>query len=874
MNAPLTPGAKVEVIGRPVNVGLGATLADAMFRPLGKALPTTETSLGLPVLRLIQQVRALDPAAADQGYSVRLRASVTWSTAAGRQIYVMDYSGGVAVSLPANFGAAPAPGTPLDITGISRSGDFAPIVQAETVLARDGMVRPSERPTSLEQALSGSEESQVVTISGYVRSAERSGPWHRLLVATPTGEFTAVLPFTMLVDALPGAVVQFTGICRALTDSQRQLTGIEVLVAGSDGVKIEEPAPANAFDTPARTIASLRQFNLLTRFNHRVRVSGVVVHYNPGEFARVQDGAHALLVLSRQSTPLRPGDRIDIVGFPGRRGQRIVLRESVFQVTAHDQEPAASELDDPAVLHPELDGRLVRLSARLVAVSQRAHQVRLICESGNIVFDALADAGEAERLQSIRVGSHLALTGVYDLQFDQNAHARAFELQLRTHRDIRTLAAPPWLTAPRALTLMAVLIGIAAAGFGWVFSLHRRVDRQTGVIREQIEKSARLEAELVRSSKLESLGVLAGGIAHDFNNLLTVILGNISLVLHGDSPLGGEDQHCLRESERAGFRARDLTQQLLIFAKGGDPVRSAVSLPDVVREAAVFALHGSKVRSEFDFAADLAPAHVDRGQISQVVHNIVINAMQAMPGGGIVRLSLHNTPVTEAEALPIPPGPYLMLAIADSGTGIAPELRPRIFEPYFTTKKTGHGLGLATVYSIVKKHVGHIAVESTLGEGTTFRLWLPAADAPAPAAATTPAAPAPLQGRVLLMDDEASVRRIGGAMLRKLGLEVDEAAEGREAVRVFGAARGSGRPFALVILDLTVPGGMGGKDTAEALRQLDPAVRLIVSSGYSNDPIMASYREHGFQGCIPKPYGFEQFAREVSDVLATRRPPA
>ena len=384
----------------------------------------------------------------------------------------------------------------------------------------------------------------------------------------------------------------------------------------------------------------------------------------------------------------------------------------------------------------------------------------------------------------------------------------------------------------------------------------------------------RLDEEMQRASKLEAVGILAGGIAHDFNNILTVVLGNITLAemdAGPDAPVA----RLLREGKRATLRARDLTQQLLTFAKGGEPVRAAVNLPELLRETTDFALHGAKARAEFQIAEDLWPANADKGQLGQVVQNLVINSVQAMPEGGVLRVGAGNVTLAgSAGDPPLPPGRYVRLSVADTGTGIAAEYLAKIFDPYFTTKQQGSGLGLATVYSIVKKHQGHIEVESQLGRGTTFHLWLPAAARAADENVARPAPAAPLKARVLLMDDEEPIRELARIFLRRLGLECEPAVDGAQAVQKFQEARAAGRPFDLVLMDLTVPGGMGGREALELLKKIDPGVRAIVSSGYSQDPVMANYRAHGFMGILPKPYDLDQLRQVLEETLENRGPGA
>ena len=388
------------------------------------------------------------------------------------------------------------------------------------------------------------------------------------------------------------------------------------------------------------------------------------------------------------------------------------------------------------------------------------------------------------------------------------------------------------------------------------------------IIVQDVTEKRRLEEERHRASKLESIGLLAGGIAHDFNNILAAIVGFVSAAKLRTTP----DQpiyRTLEAAEMAAVRATRLTKQLLTFAKGGAPVKKVAALAPIVREAAGFALVGSNVKCAFSTPEDLWSAEVDEGQIAQVIHNLVLNAAQAMPQGGIVTVAAGNVSPGAAE-LPagVAGGEYVEITVRDHGVGIAPENLGSIFDPYFTTKNSGSGLGLATSYSIVKAHRGAITVSSRLGVGTTFTVLIPASRA---TPSTSPAGVSGVvsgRGRVLVMDDEEQVRDAYREVLTLLGYEVELARDGREAIELFADAIGRDAPFAAVILDLTVPGGLGGRDTVRELQKLDPDVKAIVASGYVDDSILANPGDAGFCGVLTKPFTIDELSRMLQGVIA------
>ena len=384
-----------------------------------------------------------------------------------------------------------------------------------------------------------------------------------------------------------------------------------------------------------------------------------------------------------------------------------------------------------------------------------------------------------------------------------------------------------------------------------------------------VTERRKLEDELLRTEKLDSIGVLAGGIAHDFNNFLTAILGNITLAKLDINP-GDEGYDRLSEAENAVLRAKELANQLLTFSKGGMPLKKSTDLVTLVRETALFALRGSNVVCDFFIPDSLWRAQVDGGQIGQVVHNLVLNAQQAMPGGGVCRIECDNLNLRNPQKTGLKNGKYVRIRIKDHGKGIQRENIHKIFDPYFTTKEKGSGLGLTTAYYIIKNHDGLISVDSEPGEGASFSIYLPASKDQVESIRSAEAGTGKLRARILVMDDMEIIRKVLGNMLNQIGYdEIEFACDGSQAVELYRKALTGGKPFDVILMDLTVPGGMGGTEAVKLILEMNPSAKTIVSSGYSDGSKISKFRELGFCGFIGKPYTLAELQNAINAALAS-----
>jgi signal transduction histidine kinase/ActR/RegA family two-component response regulator len=382
-----------------------------------------------------------------------------------------------------------------------------------------------------------------------------------------------------------------------------------------------------------------------------------------------------------------------------------------------------------------------------------------------------------------------------------------------------------------------------------------------GIMKRYIDQAREIE----KARKIESLGVMAGGIAHDFNNILTGILGNATL-LNSHDTLDSDLKSFIHEIEKAAKRAKSLSTQLLTFAKGGAPIRKSTSIEKLITETTKFTLRGSNIHVNFLFPDNLWNAHIDKNQISQVIQNIILNAKEAMPSGGNIdieaaNISSHNSPGNNKSA------DHISIVIRDHGTGIPEKVLGKIFDPYFSTKKSGSGLGLAICWSIIKDHCGELLVESKADKGTTFTIHLPASREKESREERKTEKNIHLEGHVLFMDDEESIRMLVKNILRKIGISCTTTDCGESAVAAFRKAEETGNPFDLVILDLTIPGGMGGDEALTEIRKINNSVKAIITSGYADDAFFNDKRPDGFFDILPKPFSYDSFFEVVRRFL-------
>lgn len=948
--ADVKPGDRVEAVGYPTTDGGESVLTEAIFRRLlaGKELETAGS--GVSTVRFAQQVLELGLDEAARSHPVHLAGVVTWANPRAKFFFVHDGSGSVRV-IRSGSDRPPLPGQQIDLNGLSAAGAFAPVVNATTWAVTGDAALPPARRVTLEQALTGVEEGQWVALRGYVRDVSQDGLWTNVSVTTSAGSFSAFLPPTEDISHLKGAVVTLQGVCSAIPNDHRQLLAIELWVPSSQSIQIDEEPLPDVFAVPAQSIASLREFTTLESLNRRVRVTGVVLHDSPGRYFLMQDGDEGLLVLSRDSAPLDRGDRVDVVGFPGREGTRVVLRDAVYRKLSSGAEPMPIPLSvRPRLVNEEMDGRLVHITATVLDVVFRPNERNLILQADNVVFEADLDTASPSEILSARVGAQVSLTGVYRTDFDEYRNARGFRIQLRSAADIVVVKQPSWWTPQRAVSVAtgfgcAVLLALA-----WVTLLRRRVVKQTAQIREQLEKESQLEdryREIVENASDFIFTLDRKGKFTSFNPAGERIFGytrqealrmtiqqllapeereDALPILTTTAKIGGtmttQARFCTRDhrviwveiSARRTSAAssvfvlgvgRDITERKQIeeeLKRARDaaeantraksaflanmsheirtPMNGVIGMSNLLLDTTLnetqkdFAetirnsadalltvlndiLDFSKIeagklalekidfnlRETVDETVELLAARAagknlelvafvplevpiylrgDSGRLRQILLNLLGNAIKFTETGEVgVHVSCEEKKENEVR---------IRIEVTDTGIGLSPEEQERLFQPFSqadssTTRRFGGtGLGLAISKQLVELMDGVIGVRSTPGKGSAFWFTMTLEKQP-DQPSRSPVVPAEelRERRVLIVDDNATNRRIMEHYLAGWGMVTAKARDAQSALTAMRDATAAGQPFEIVTLDFEMP-EMDGVMLAKTI-EADPALR-------------------------------------------------
>ncbi|HXK11294.1 MAG TPA: PAS domain S-box protein [Vicinamibacteria bacterium] len=848
-------------------------------------------------LEAVLQFSADEP----DSHRIRVQGSVT-AQRLGSVLYVQDATG--AMRVETEQPTAVQPGDRVDVAGFAVPTPIKPILRGGVFRKVASGAPPRVRELTPESAVDSAYDAELVRIRGLLLGRV-IGPGEQFLVVQGANTvFRASLEGLAGVQSLAhlreGSEIAVTGIYRFHAELPQSFQ-LE-LRAPSDVVLIM-PAP---WWTPRATLVMLAALAVVggvawawvgtvSRKNARLAVAeaafrdlfdhapvgyheldaaGRVLRVNRTELAMLGYAAHE--VVGRPAWDFTEGESAwpaiqEVLSgrAPGASGERVYRRRDGTRLAVLAEDHA---ILDPAARVTGLRGTIQDIGPRKRAEEALEGEKELLAVTLRSIGDAVIATDVEGRVKLFnRVAEHL--TGWSHQEALGRPLADVFRLVNPRTRERCEDPIDNVLKSGTAVALASRTALVSRSGVERVIADSGAPIRDAGgqvlgvvlVFRDVTDKE-RLDQELARSQKLESIATLAGGIAHDFNNLLTGVLGYLSLAQR--SLPDDRTSERLRAAEKATLRARDLTQQLLTFSKGGAPVRQPGHVAELIRESVAFALRGSNVVADIALAPDLWAAEIDAGQISQAISNVALNAVQAMPAGGRLRVRAENAFLDDHRFVELPGGCYLRIALSDTGAGIVPEVLDHVFDPYFTTKDGGSGLGLATTYSIVKNHDGHITVDSVVGEGATFTIYLPATARAVSAAPSAAAATPSRGGRVLVMDDDDVVGGLVATMLTDEGFSAERARDGAEALELYRAARAAGRPFDVVIMDLTVPGGMGGKEATARLLEEDPEARVIVSSGYSNDPIMANYRDHGFSGVLSKPYRVADVSAAIREVLA------
>lgn len=719
-------GDTVEVVGYPEIVGIGRSLKRVWVRTANSALAMEFGERPNRLMhRVAASVRELTPTEVAGGADVRLEGVVTWSNPRSMVFFMQDSTGGLRVIRPNADELPPLLGAHVRVEGSTSAGGFAPQIKAKVVHEIGEIGLPTAKKISLEQALTGIEEAQWVEISGYVFGVRREAGWIRVDLSTNAGPMSVRLPGGAEVGDLEGMVAVFEGVVTAVTNEKQKLVGIDLWVPDREHVEIFEDEVSDVFALPKIGLDEVGLFSASLTPYRRIKVEGTVLHWSSQGRILVEDEASALMILTRQDDPLRRGDKIEVAGFYGRQGGRAVMREAEFRKIGIGELSSPSQVDPSVGVQMEFDGHLVSLEGEVIEGFQLGGEIRAAVQSGRTVFEIRAEENRGKSPMRLpAAGSRVKVSGVYVVDFNDRSEPVGFHVLLGETDQLEVLRPPQWWTPRRVLAGALMLVVSIGATLFWVRSLRVRVALQTRQIEEQMLRSTQLEADLNRAARLESLGTLAAGIAQDFSMLLASVHERIATVAKQPSlPVKVRAQ--LDEALASSLRARDLAHQLSTFSEGAEPESAGVDVGKVLEEVVTHFELPHSIVPRWQLDKSLPAILTDANMLRQVFQNLLFNSTQAMPRGGELGVYLDREKFVDDSDSMLQPGEYIRVRLRDSGEGIAEKNIGRVFDPYFTTRPGAQGLGLAVVYSLVRRLQGKVIIESTPMVGTTVTVWLP-----------------------------------------------------------------------------------------------------------------------------------------------------
>jgi signal transduction histidine kinase len=709
---PLQFGDRVEAVGFPDVAGVQACLRNALYHVLDKTAPTNPAAIPpaelIPLAVQIQHLGAKDVA---RHPAVNLRAVLMWSHPDTPFVYVQDASGGIRVVNPAWLDANVAPGAIVTIRGNVAAGDYVPVV-TNAVIRRVGWCGfDPPRPVSLDQAMTGVDDGSWIELRGFVRNVTQAGGLTHLELTTSRGEFQAWTPTFPAADSLPNSIVRVAGVCSAIANDRRQLSSIQLWVPDPFFIKIEQPGTTNLFAANLRSLGDLRRFGFQNELNERVRTIGTVVLQQPGRYLYLQNGRDTAFALSRQADRLHPGDRVEVIGFPGHERGKFLLREAIFRRLGGGASPAPLSLPVDNAVNVDLDGMLAKAEGVLLNVVQKEDHVRLLIRNGGFTFEAgmeSVDSATAQQFRNLPPGCRLALTGVYEVQNDEYDRPNWFLLQLRSWDDVRILARPPWWTLPRLLTLLAVVVAVFALSVVWGIMIVRK-NRLLGQTRDELQ---------IANKELEAFSY---SVSHDLRAPLRAIDGFSRIVLEDNTgQLDTEGRNNLGRVRAASQRMGRLIDDLLLLSRlsRSEMRRTRVDLSALARTLAEdLQKQQPDRRVEFVIEPGLT-ANADAGLIRVVLENLLGNAWKFTGKRDQAKIEFGRTTHEGAPAF----------FVRDNGVGFDMTYADKLFGAFQRLHSTadfpGTGIGLATVQRIIHRHGGRVWAESKSGQGATFYFTL------------------------------------------------------------------------------------------------------------------------------------------------------